>query len=227
MEQAGFFPFAASQSKSRDQERREYTKHMIRFRHSSTLQSLTVGEELAEVILINSHDGSSAYKLMAGIFRFVCSNGLIVSDSMQNQIIVRHSGNVIDAVVKGSTLIVDNAPKMLDAVRNWKNILLNDGEKMELAKAAHMVRFEGMTNAAIKPEQLLISRRREDTANDLWRVTNVIQENMIQGGLTGQALNALGRMRHTTTKRINGIGQDVKLNQALWTLSEELAKLKS
>ncbi len=67
MAKAGFLPFSATQSHTRDANRREHTKHMIRFRHAASLESLTVGDSLTEVILVNSHDGSSSYKLLAGL----------------------------------------------------------------------------------------------------------------------------------------------------------------
>jgi hypothetical protein len=118
---------------TRDESRKEHTKHMIRFRHESATTAMTVGDSLSEVILINSHDGTSAYKLMAGIFRLVCSNGLIVADTMQDSISIRHSGNVIDAVIEGSTRIVENAPKMLSAVNQWTNLQLTECKRTSFA----------------------------------------------------------------------------------------------
>src|SRR5699024_11228611 len=35
------------------------------------------GQEVPEIILLNSHDGSSSYQMIPGIFRFVCTNGLV------------------------------------------------------------------------------------------------------------------------------------------------------
>ncbi len=66
MREAGFLPFRATQSGTRDTSRSEHTKHMIRFRHAASLPSVAVGDSLVEVVLVNSHDGTSSYKLMAG-----------------------------------------------------------------------------------------------------------------------------------------------------------------
>src|SRR6266705_1717127 len=83
MQQEGFQIFSASQSRTRQEDRRGHLKHMLRFRHESIDSgALMVGGLLPELVLINSMDGSSAYKLMAGIFRLVCSNGLVVADSL-------------------------------------------------------------------------------------------------------------------------------------------------
>src|SRR5579864_73413 len=77
---AGFQPFSAVQSRTRVPGKGDFTKHMLRFRHEDVSQSLAVGEVVPEVVLINSHYGSSAYKLIAGLYRLICSNGLMVSD---------------------------------------------------------------------------------------------------------------------------------------------------
>jgi hypothetical protein len=230
MQKAGFLPFAATQSRTRIEGKREHTKHMIRFRHQSSLEALVVGDSLAEVILVNSHDGTSAYKLMAGVFRLVCSNGMIVADSMQDSISIRHSGNVIDAVIEGSNRITEGAPKMLKAVSEWSGVTLNDGEQLAFAEAAHSVRFadaEGKLNTPITAAMLLKPRRHQDDEPTLWHTMNRIQENVIKGGLSAVGKDANGHRRRTTTREIKGIDQDVKLNRALWTLAERMAELKA
>ncbi|OKN68838.1 hypothetical protein AM469_006565 [Pseudomonas aeruginosa] len=55
------------QTRVRNEDRREYTKHLIRLRHASQIN----GDEANEIILLNSHDGTSSYQMLAGMFRFV------------------------------------------------------------------------------------------------------------------------------------------------------------
>lgn len=233
MEKAGFLPFLATQSRSRIEGHQEFTKHMIRFRHASTIGAIAiVGNCIPEVVLINSHDGTSAYKLFLGIFRFVCSNGMMVSDSMQGSISVRHQGNIIEQVVNASAQIVQRAPLVLDAVKQWSGLMLTDGEQNAFATAAHSLRFadeEGKTTTPIQPTQLLVPRRHEDNGKDLWSTFNRIQEHVIKGGDRGRQGAKPGewRGRRVTTRGVKGIDQDVKLNRALWTLAEEMAKLKN
>ena len=64
----GFQPFMVCQTRVRHEDRRDYTKHMLRLRHASQIN----GDEANEVVLINSHDGTSSYQMLAGMFRFVC-----------------------------------------------------------------------------------------------------------------------------------------------------------
>ena len=65
----GFQPFFACQSRVRDLGRREYSKHMLRLRREGHINE----QEVPEIILLNSHDGSSSYQMIPGIFRFVCT----------------------------------------------------------------------------------------------------------------------------------------------------------
>ena len=54
----GFQPFMVCQTRVRHEDRRDYTKHMLRLRHASQIN----GDEANEIILINSHDGTSSYQ---------------------------------------------------------------------------------------------------------------------------------------------------------------------
>ena len=63
----------------------------------------------------------------------------------------------------------------------------------------------------------------DDRAPDLWTTFNRVQENIIKGGVRGR--NATGK--RVTTRAVNGIDQDIKLNRALWVLAEEMRKLKA
>jgi hypothetical protein len=225
MIQAGFQPFAASQSRTKIDDKRDHTKHMIRFRAPMT--ALVVGETFPEIVLVNSHDGTSAYKLMAGLFRLVCSNGMIVADSMIESVNVRHTGRVIEEVTTGSVELVEKMPAAIDAVARWKQIQLSAAEQTAFAEAAHAVRFadaEGTITTPIQPSQLLRSRRWDDNRPDLWSVFNRVQENVIKGGLTAWKP---GSMQRTSTRMVKGIDQDVRLNRALWTLGERMAELRS
>ena len=230
MQKAGFYAFDAKQCRARDESKKDFTKHMIRFRHASQLQPVAVGDCLPEVVLVNSHDGSSAYKLMAGIFRLVCSNGMIVADSMQDSISVRHSGNIIEQVIEGSNQLVANVPKTLDAVTRWSQLQLTDGEQSAFADAARTIRFgdaDGKVETPITADQLLRSRRAYDSGNDLWRTFNRVQENVIRGGMRARGRDSQGRSRVFSAREVKGIDQDVKLNKALWQLAERMAELKA
>ena len=232
MAQAGFLPFSATQSRCRDAERRDFTKHMIRFRQMSDIQrAAIVGELVPEIVLVNAHDGSAAYSLMAGLWRFVCGNGMMVSDSTLASVHIRHSGDIVGQVIEGSLAIAGQSQKALEQVNDWQRLQLTSGEQSTFAEAAHTLRFgdsEGETHTPITAAQLLHLRRHEDNGNDLWRTFNRVQENVIRGGLSAVARDDNGRrLRRVSTRQVKGIDQDVKLNRALWQLAEKMAELKA
>lgn len=92
-----FEPFMVCQTRVRQDDRRDYTKHMIRLRHASQIN----GTEANEIILLNSHDGTSSYQMLAGMFRFVCQNGLVCGETVAD-VRVPHKGAVAGQVIEGA-----------------------------------------------------------------------------------------------------------------------------
>jgi len=219
LDKEGFQPFFACQARvrSENEDRADYAKHMIRFRHASTINS----DVANEIILVNSHDGSTSYQMMAGAFRFVCQNGLICGDLVED-IRVRHSGNIVDNVIEGAYSILDQFGNVESSKEGMKSLVLRPEEKRIFANAALTLKYEG--EAPIAPDALLNANRREDRDDrSLWGTFNTVQENLVRGGQLGRSANN----RRTRTRAVNGIGQNVQLNRALWTLAEEMKKLKA
>ena len=97
LKREGFQPFFACQTRVRDQSKREHTKHMLRLRREGQM----TGKQVPEIILLNSHDGSSSYQMLPGLFRAVCQNGLICGESF-GEVRVPHKGNVVEKVIEGA-----------------------------------------------------------------------------------------------------------------------------
>ncbi len=97
----GFQPFMVCQSRVHQEGRRDFTKHMLRLRHASQIN----GREANEIILLNSHDGTSSYQMLAGMFRFVCHNGLVCGDTVAD-VRVPHKGDVAGQVIKGAYAVL-------------------------------------------------------------------------------------------------------------------------
>jgi hypothetical protein len=229
LKKEGFVAVGAKQSASRVEGKADYTKHMIRLRRMDDGKSYSVGDNVCEILLKNANDGTSAYELMAGLFRIRCLNSLVTQTGTIDAIKVRHSGDAIPQVIEGTYRVLGEAEQTLAAPQDWSNIVLNEDEKQALAVSAHHLRFAdsaGLVTTPIKPQQLLVPNRSEDRSNDLWTVFNTVQEHCIKGGLRGFARNEFGQTRRVKTRAVNGIDQDIKLNKALWILSEEMAKIK-
>ena len=218
LKKQGFEPFMVCQSRTRDDERRGHAKHMIRMRHASKIDAV----EANEIILLNSHDGTSSYQMLAGVYRAVCSNGMVWGDT-KNDIRVRHSGNILDNVIKGAFTVLKDF-EQVDAQRlNFKGLTLNPGEQMAFSKSALALKYDtDLQPAPITETQLLRAHRSEDSGTDLWTTLNKVQENLIRGGLRGRSATG----KRMTTREVTSIDQSVKLNRALWVLAEEMKKLK-
>lgn len=223
MRSAGFMPVKAQQSRTRIEEKRNFTKHMIRFRPENVAMS-TVGDSSLEIVLVNSHDGTSRYELSAGVFRLVCTNGMLVSDGLIGSVKIKHMGDVIERVIESSNKLLADAPKVAETIGKWRTIDLNFQEQLALAEAAHTVRFDEDSTlaAAIQPESLLASRRYADNGTDLWSTMNRIQENVIKGNVRGRTAG----FRRVKSRAVNGIDADVRLNKAIWTLAAKVAEIK-
>ena len=215
----GFSPFMVCQSQSRDLAKREHTKHMVRLRHASQI----TGDEANEIILINSHDGSSAYQMLAGVFRFVCCNGMVCGTTMSD-VRVRHNGDVVDNVIEGAFRVVDDFV-LVDAQKAaMKDLWLTHGDQLAFAKAARALKYDDPdVPAPITEHQLLHIERAEDNAADLWTTFNRVQEHLMRGGIRGRRPDG----RRATTRGINAIDQSVKINRALWILAEAMRELKA
>ncbi len=228
LQREGFFPLACRQSTTRIVGKADFTKHMIRLRRLDDNTNYRVGDTVCEILLKNANDGTSAYDLMAGLFRIRCLNSLVAQTGTIDTVKVRHSGDVQGKVIEGTYHVLSEAQKALAAPADWSKITMKPETKMILAESARVLRFgdaEGNVKTPITPEQLLQARRGEDRANDLWTTFNVVQENSIRGGLKGWGRDANNHPRRVTTRAINGIDQDVRLNKALFVLGARMAEL--
>jgi hypothetical protein len=217
----GWFPFFAVQAVPRDGERMGHAKHMLRLRRDGGIGK----QEAAEVIIVNSHDGTSAYQMFAGMLRFVCTNSMIAGERFE-EVRVPHKGGIQDQIIEGVYTVAEDFPRLIDATEGMKDTRLSSDEQHVLAEASLVARY-GEDESPVRPDQIIAPRRREDVGQSLWQTFNVIQENLIRGGINGRRQTSDGRIRRSRTRAINGIDQNVGLNRALWTLAEGMQRLKT
>lgn len=216
----GFQPFMVTQTRTRHEDRRDYTKHMIRLRHAS---QINVRGEANEIILLNSHDGTSSYQMLAGMFRFVCSNGLVCGDTVAD-VRVPHKGDVAGQVIEGAYQVLHGFDRALESRESMQAITLDEGEAEVFARAALSLKYDDPDKPApVTESQILMPRRFDDRRPDLWSVFNRTQENLAKGGLHGRSANG----RRQQTRPVQGIDSDIRLNRALWLLADGLRQLKA
>src|SRR5918993_829984 len=133
----GFEPFMVAQGASRIEGKAPYTKHMIRMRHAGQVQTRP---EANEIILINSHDGASSYQMLAGMFRFVCCNGLVVGEVVED-IRIPHKGNIQGEVIEGAFRVLDEFEAVEQHAEAMKALPLEPREEIAFATAALALRF--------------------------------------------------------------------------------------
>ncbi|MGQ6550930.1 MULTISPECIES: DUF932 domain-containing protein [Serratia] len=213
LREEGFEPFFACQTRVRDLDKREHTKHLVRLRRSGQITQ----KEVQEIVLLNSHDGSSSYQMLPGWFRQICSNGLVCGQSF-GEIRVPHKGaEIVEKVIEGAYEVLGIFDQIEESRESMLALTLAPEHQHALAHAALTYRY-GEEHHPVTASQLLTPRRWEDKKEDLWTIFQRIQENTTKGGLPG--LNTKGRS--TRTRAVNGIDGDIKLNRALWVMAERL-----
>jgi hypothetical protein len=217
----GWQPVSAREQLVRLYDRRGFTRHIVRLRQPG-LAFDKVGDTLPELVLLNSHDGTSAYQMHAGLFRLACSNGMVVADGTFAKISVRHSGNVVDRVLEGAATVVRDVPQIAEHVGEMRALQLSRPEQAAFAGAALLTKYESTEASPITAEQLLRTRRTADQAQDLWTTFNRVQENLLRGGLPGRTTTG----KRTRTREVKSITEDTKINKALWQLTEAMRQLK-
>lgn len=212
---AGFVPVDARQTQAR-RASPLHARHVVRLR--PRFATVQLKDAVPEIVFLNSHDGTSAYQLRMGIFRVVCTNGLIVSRGAFPARCVSHRGNVVEEVVAGAVRMSEQFESLAAQVERMERRQMLKDEQFAFAEGALALRFPEPAQSGIHPAQLLACRRAEDAGDDLWRVLNRCQEHLLRGGLGCRSqLGRLGR-----TRRITSIQKDVRLNGQLWDLATEV-----
>ena len=209
LEDEGWIPTSASQVNSHKEGNKQFAKHLIRLRRDEAIVP-EVNKTIPEIVLFNSHNGKSNYDLRMGLYRFVCSNGMVVSDAEFGSIKIRHMGYSDEQVVKASQEFIDNSTRIMNVVTEWQDVKLDRDQMRSFGREAAKLRFESPDDLTINT--VLQARRGEDNASDLWTVFNRTQENLIQGGflITG------GRRR---SRQITNIDKNIDINTRLWDLA--------
>ena len=203
-------------------DRAGYQKHLVRFQRPD----LRSGEEAIEAVLINSHDRTTAYQFLLGVWRFICANGMMVGDTWDG-IRVRHIGSH-DDIRDASRKMIQEAPNVIHKIQKWRAIPMTQDEQGMFAAAALELTWDREKREGrpppVEPRALLTTRRCSDLdrTNSLWGTMNVVQENLIKGGLRGRSANG----KRVRTRAVKSLDRDVRLNRALWMLTEHMAGLK-
>lgn len=194
----------------------EFKKHMVIFRNDDIVISSEDGEVIyPQILLTNSHNGLSSFQFRTGLFRVICSNGLVIATKEFGAVCLRHKGYTFDELKNSVMSLVEQLPITVQTLNKFREVILTDEQKMEFALAAIGIRF-GESGAEVEPLAILEPCRLQDKSNDLWTVLNVVQEKVIRGGFT--YITAKDKVRKA--RSISNFNKDIELNEKLYRLAE-------
>ena len=228
LDKLGWKPVEVAQRKSIKAEGTIFSKHMVAFQNPDIKITSGDGDDAyPRILLTNSHDGMQAFKFSVGIFRLVCSNGLVVADEQFSEFKIKHKGYTFGELRKVVKQAVNDLPNRVQVMNDMKNRILSQDEKNKLALDAMLIRAGiklGSEQAdAFKYdnetiEDILDPKRDADKGDDLWRVFNVVQEKITQGDFHA----ALQGAKVRKVRKIKSFEKDLKVNKELFKLATAL-----
>lgn len=226
----GWYPVQAKQCRNKKGSSGVRSFHMVAFQNPEIkiVKNLDNGEQVVDcyprIILTNSHDGFNAFKFMVGMFRLVCSNGLVCGESLADMSI-RHMNYDFEELRKIVATAIEQVPNIVATMNKMREIEVTEEQKIAMATEVVKIRKGVESTEQIEVEQAVIDEiltpvRAEDNSNDLWTLFNVCQEKMIKGGYNAPTRKSRSRRQ----KAITSIKKDMEYNQRLWqTATQYLA----
>jgi hypothetical protein len=224
----GWFPTEVHQRKAK-QSFSKYSPHMVKFSNPDLRISDGDGDvSFPQIILQNSYDGRSSLKFTAGIFRFVCSNGLIIATAKFGELSIKHKGYSFDEMRKLVSDRTESIPEQIQVMNDMKSKMLTQAEREALAMQAILIRsnvpaenldeFKGKIDK-LTLKDILTPLRKEDHGNDLWSTYQVTQEKLMKGNFYVQ-LGMDAKIRKV--KAIKSFERDVDYNKQLFESARQL-----
>jgi len=216
----GWLPDKTSAVNSRKY--RGFQKHMVRFVHPD----FKIGDDDIELVLINGHHGMTAIKLMLGIFRSICLNGLVAGEQFESYRIV-HTGYAKEKLNEIVAKLLSQVDNLKTVVTSMKSRQLTESEVKEFSVKAAFIRLDANDPRNILADESTFYRpqRTEDLPTDLWTVFNVLQEGIMKGGIkyTYEAINKKEETvtRKGSTRKIRNIDTAIDVNKQLFDLANE------
>lgn len=202
----------------KSQDKQGFQKHIMRLSHPDL--DFKIGGLRPELIITNSYDGSASFRVMLGIYRFACANGLVLGDTF-NSVKVRHVGNNTATDVLTALETTAAQFKGLESMVNrYSNKHLNLGQIDTLSQT--VAKYITPDGANIGLSTLWLARRGPDTGTDLFTVLNVIQENALNGGMAYRVETEKG-LKIRKTRKVKSIDRQVAINRLIFNQAEFLA----
>lgn len=228
MAKLGWYPVVAKQCRNKKGSKGIRSFHMIALQNPTVkvLNSKNEVDGYPRIILTNSHDGFNSFKFMCGYYRIICSNGLIIADKEFANISIRHINYTFEELTKTVVNILQKLPNQIAVLNNMQKTILTDEEKTKFAISAIKLRkgYNEEDKVEISEEtidELLSPVRKEDSANNLYNIYNIIQERIIKGNFHySEKQKKMRKMRMITS-----ISKDLDINTNLFNLACSYVKV--
>ena len=220
MAKLNFFVTECKEIKAR--KRVGFQKHLLIFRNPDLVINGEDGDVVHPTILIsNSHDGSSSFIFQSGLFRAICSNGLVISTQDFDKLKIRHMNYTFEELQDKIKFMVEQLPLTVESMNKMKSTQLNEDQARDLAKRSLTARFDEDEIDAlnIDLDALLNPIRPEDKANDLFTVFNRIQEKILGGDFSYMSGTKIRKAR-----KVKNFQQDIKINAHLYAVASEFVE---
>ncbi len=221
MELLGWKPIQATEVKARKNSTKGFQKHLITFRNDDVVINGDDGDTVfPQVLMTNSHDGKNAFQFQAGLYRLVCSNGLVIADTQFEAVKMRHMGYNFEDLQVMIKEMVEKLPLTVESMNKMKATEMAQEQIIQFAMDAINTRFSAKEMKRIEIDYDLLTQpvRKEDAGSDLWSVFNVVQEKIITGDFD---YRAGGKARKA--REIKNFKQDMKINKELFNVALEYA----
>lgn len=210
--ESGWEVMGAKQKRSRglnSSDKALFTQHEITLRPANIDPTINT-EYIPTLRIVNSHNTESSLRIYLGVFRFICSNGLVVASSVFANSRLLHKETVTDRIGAEIKRIQEAVPVLSKYLVDMSGVQLTPAQQLEYAVFALSLRYPDQSNKkhVIDTASLLVTRRDADKGNDLWTVFNRVQENLLSGG-------------RNRIRRVTAIAKDIELNQALFAKAME------
>ena len=219
----GWYPVQAKQCRAKKGSKGIRSFHMVALQNEKVKIINPNGgtEAYVRIILQNSHDGFNSFKFMMGLYRCICSNGLVVCDAEFSSFSIRHINYSFEELRGIVAKVINTVPGIIDKMNTMNRIVLTGDQKREMAVETYKIRKGINKEDKVKVDEFTIAEllspvRSEDAGNTLWNVFNVLQEKMIKGGFSATGKNGKTRKQ----RPISSIKKDVDYNQRLWAVAE-------
>lgn len=224
----GYQPVQAAQKRARKGDP-AHTAHLLAFARPHDIEGSNGLR--SELLAYNSHDGTTGVKLMAGCYRFVCSNGIVHGDG--HSVSIRHSHKAMQDFERMLRQIVDGIPDMMNTIEALRNRRMDNEEAYAFAKQAVELRWDYVDNvyapvnagtyATVKTmREALSAKRAEDNFADAWTVFNRVQENVLRGNVFINSVtkddNGDMRTKERKARPLASISEHVRTNQKMFDL---------